>query len=356
MAVTDWNFGAHGPEILTDVGTVGMKRTIGYTVLTADFGSGYFAQVRTGLEMRKWSLTWADTKHSITEQPHKVIPLYDDGTIVEGPSAGQPLTYVINPDPYGQIPIYNWGFETPLVPDDTGIFPSPAGASWNFAAGSAGGAGVVQGLRYSSSMSPEGVQAGYIQKTGAISQALTGFVQGSQYNLRFWTAQQMPGQVAHDFDVYLDPIVNFGRITPASHIYQQVTIPFTAGATQMILRFQGTNSNGADVASLIDQVAIGPVNPTPGALITNATYGDYQSRMKYLQRFFGRRMTSPVTPFVFVDPAERGGLVWEEPYNYASAYKWLVRLVNPEQVFTQGRRSNLWSFSLDIVEVRPGYY
>lgn len=192
MAVTDWNFGIHGPEILTDVGTVGMKRTLGYTVLTADFGSGYFAQARTGLEMRKWTLTWSDTKHSITEQPHKVIPLYDDGTIVEGPGAGTALVFVVNPD---------------------------------------------------------------------------------------------------------------------------------------------TN-----------------------AITTNATYGDYQSRMKYIQRFFGRRMTSPVTPFVFVDPAERGDLVWQEPYNYAAAQKWLVRLVNPEVAFTQGRRSNLWSFSIDIVEVRPGYY
>ena len=192
MAVTDWNFGPHGPEILTDVGNVGLKRTLGYPTITADFGGGYFAQVRVGLDLRRWSLVWTGQRHNILEQPHKVIPLYDDGTIVEGPSAGQPLQYVINPDPYGQIPIYNFSFETPLVPDDTGIFFSPTGASWLFAAGSAGGAGVVQGLRYSSSMSPDGVQAGFIQKTGAISQALTGFVVNSQYRIVFSTAQQMP--------------------------------------------------------------------------------------------------------------------------------------------------------------------
>ena len=145
-------------------------------------------------------------------------------------------------------------------------------------------------------------------------------------------------------------------MTPASHVYQQVSIPFTAQATQMTLRFQGVNSLGANVSSLIDNVAIAPINPTPNALITNATYGDMQSRMKYLQRFFGRRMMSAATPFVFVDPAERGGVIWEEPYNYSTAFKWLVRFVNPELVFTQARQSNMWNWSADIIEVRPGYY
>ena len=190
MAVTDWNFGAHGPEILVDVGTVGLKRTLGYPTITADFGGGYFSQVRVGLDLRRWSLTWAAQKHNITENPHKVIPIYDDGTIVEGPTAGAPLA----------------------------------------------------------------------------------------------------------FQTY-DNVIN-----------------------------------------------------------TNATYGDMQSRMKYVQRFFGRRMMSAATPFVFVDPAERGGLIWEEPYNYSTAFKWLVRFVNPELIFTQAKVSNMWSWSADIIEVRPGYY
>jgi hypothetical protein len=192
MAVTDWNFGPHGPEILTDIGTVGLKRTLGYPRITADFGGGYFAEVRVGLDLRRWSLTWAAQRHNISENPHKVIPVYDDGTIVEGPSAGAALTFVID--------------------------------------------------------------------------------------------------------------------------------------------------------------------PAAGSITTNATYGDMQSRMKYLQRFFARRMMSTSTPFVFVDPAERGDVNWNEPYNYATAFKWLVRFTNPELVFTQVKRADMWNWSADIIEVRPGYY
>jgi hypothetical protein len=191
MALSDWNFGPHGPEILVDVGTVGIKRTITQPTMVAEFGSGYFSSVRVGLELRKWTLTWADTKHSIFENPGLIIPIYDDGTIVEGTHAGAVLQYVINPD-------------------------------------------------------------------------------------------------THE-------------------------------------------------------------------IVTNSDYGDQQTRMKYIQRFFGRRMQSPVAPFVFVDPAERGGIVFQEPYNYASAYKWLVRFANPDLLFTQGKKSYLWNFSFEIVEVRPGY-
>jgi hypothetical protein len=193
MALTDWNFGPHGPEILVDVGTVGIKRTISQPTMVADFGSGYFSSVRVGLELRKWTLTWADTKHDIFGRPGLIVPIYDDGTIVEGPSQGVSLQFVVNPD---------------------------------------------------------------------------------------------------------------------------------------------TN-----------------------VITTNATGGDMQARMTYIQRFFGRRAQSPVAPFVFVDPGERGGdiNIFEEPYNYAGAYKWLVRFVNPDQVFNQGKKAYLWGFSFEIIEVRPGY-
>jgi hypothetical protein len=192
LALSDWNFGPHGPEILIDVGTVGMKRGLAYDLITAEMGSGYYASANVGLPMRTWSLTWSGTKHDIGENPAIVVPLYDDGTIVEGPSAGASLIYVVNPD--------------------------------------------------------------------------------------------------------------------------------------------------------------------DGTITTNATYGDHQTRMKYLQRFFGRRMQAQQQPFVFVDPAEGRGVNWEEPYNYGTATKWLVRFVNVKQEFTQSGRSNQWNFSCDLIMVRPGYY
>lgn len=98
MAITDWNFGAHGPEILVDVGTVGLQRTISYPMLTADFGSGYYAAVITGDNDgdRTWKCVWSGTRHDKLERPGMVIPIYDDGTIVEGPSAGLALSFGLN--------------------------------------------------------------------------------------------------------------------------------------------------------------------------------------------------------------------------------------------------------------------
>ena len=193
VALSDWNFGPDGPELLVDIGHTGLKRGLSYDLITAEMGSGFYASANVGLPMRTWSLQWTATKHDINENPAMVIPIYDDGKIVEGPNAGLSLVFVINPD--------------------TGI------------------------------------------------------------------------------------------------------------------------------------------------ITTNATYGDMQSRMKYLQRFFGRRMQAQQQPFVFVDPGERGGVpVWQEPYNYAATHKWLVRFVNVKQDFQQGARANLWSFSCDLIQVRPGYY
>jgi hypothetical protein len=193
VSLSDWNFGPDGPEILVDIGTTGMKRGLAYDLIQAEMGSGYYASANVGLPLRTWSLTWAATKHDISENPAMVIPLYDDGKIVEGPSAGTVLTFVIS--------------------------------------------------------------------------------------------------------------------------------------------------------------------PVDGTITTNATYGDMQTRMKYFQRFFGRRMQAQQQPFVFVDPAERGAVpIWQEPYNYAAAHKWLVRLLNVKQDFQQGGRSNFWSYSCDLIQVRPGYY
>jgi hypothetical protein len=108
----------------------------------------------------------------------------------------------------------------------------------------------------------EGAQGAFLSLTGTITQALTGFVPGVNYQLTFWVSQQIPGQVAHDFNVYLDAVL-LGHITPATSNFEQVKLSFTAGAATHTLRFVGINTNGASVSSILDAVAITPLNVPP---------------------------------------------------------------------------------------------
>jgi hypothetical protein len=110
MALTDWNFGTHGPEILVDMGTVGIQKTLGVTTLSADFGDGFFAQVVTGNTkgLRKWHLVWSERRHLFFQSPPTVIPMFDDGTYAEDLYLGTPV--VATKQPNGDL-TYN-------IPDD----------------------------------------------------------------------------------------------------------------------------------------------------------------------------------------------------------------------------------------------
>src|SRR6516162_7600453 len=95
MALSDWAWAdAHGPEILVDMGTVGIKRTLNCAGLAATFGDGYFASVVTGNPKftRSWTLVWAEQRQDRWQLPEFVIPMMDDGAYAEDAYYGQPVT------------------------------------------------------------------------------------------------------------------------------------------------------------------------------------------------------------------------------------------------------------------------
>ena len=78
-----------------------------------------------------------------------------------------------------------------------------------------------------------------------------------------------------------------------------------------------------------------------------STLEDLQSRPKYLQRFFARRMTNGNEPFYLVDPFELG-----DP---AQPTYWLARMDVTTLVFNQGDERQRWSYGVKVKFARvPG--
>jgi hypothetical protein len=101
MALTDWNWpNAHYPEVLVDMGSAGIERTITCETLAADFGQGYFATAVVGNTKftRKWKLTWAPQRQDRWQLPPFVIPMNDDGSYAEAAYYGQAVTSTVNAD------------------------------------------------------------------------------------------------------------------------------------------------------------------------------------------------------------------------------------------------------------------
>jgi hypothetical protein len=147
------------------------------------------------------------------------------------------------------IAIPNAGFEAPVIPPP-GYEYNPPGASWTFV-----NSGIIQGGTFAPPAA-EGIQVGFITTTGSLSQALTGFVAGVNYDVKFKASRQYAADLP-DFDVYLDAI-NLGRIAPTSAAFQQFSLPFAAGQTSYTLKFQGVNTAGETISVMIDDVQITP--------------------------------------------------------------------------------------------------
>ena len=159
--------------------------------------------------------------------------------------------------PATPITIPNAGFETPVL-GPPGYAYAPAGSSWSWPVTS----GIIQGSIFGAGPAAEGIQGAFLQQTGSFSQALSGFVAGQLYHLTFKVSQQIPGQTNHDFNVLIDSTL-LGHVTPASSNFEQITLSFTAGAPTHTLVFQGVNTLGASVSSILDEVAITPVGGAP---------------------------------------------------------------------------------------------
>ena len=147
------------------------------------------------------------------------------------------------------------GFEAPSVGSGpSGYQYQPAGGPWSFPPSASGGSGLTgNGSAFGSPPAPEGGQAAFLQDQGALSQALSGFVAGTQYTLTVSAAERdYLGVNTQSVAVQLDG-QTVGVVTPSGTSYQDYTVgPFTAGPGGHTLSFVGLVSTGDNTAFLDD--------------------------------------------------------------------------------------------------------
>jgi RHS repeat-associated protein len=148
------------------------------------------------------------------------------------------------------------GFETPSVATAPyGFQAAPTGTPWSFSGTLSGFAS--NGSAFNNLTAPEGSQVAFLQKTGAMSQTVNGWVAGS-YVLSFYAAQRdESGTVqAQNFEVLIDGAV-VGTITPTSASYAVYTTPaFAVTAGSHTIEFLGLDSAGGDNTAFIDAVKL----------------------------------------------------------------------------------------------------
>jgi hypothetical protein len=131
----------------------------------------------------------------------------------------------------------------------------PTGSAWTFS-GTAGIAGNNSNFTTGNPPAPQGGQVAFLQKSGSISQTVTGWTAGS-YVLTFDAAQRGNYGISNeDFNVLIDGIV-VATFTPSGTSYQDYsTVAFTVTAGTHTITFQGLNSAGGDNTALLDDVTI----------------------------------------------------------------------------------------------------
>lgn len=138
------------------------------------------------------------------------------------------------------VTVPNAGFELPVLTSPPYMFAPIAGASWTFG----GSSGLIVGGNVLGQPYPpaaEGIQVAFLQDaSGVVSQALSGFVAGATYNVRFKAAQQNAGNT-EDVDVFLDAVF-LGNAKPAGQVNEQFEFPFTAAQSTYTLTFQAKNT------------------------------------------------------------------------------------------------------------------
>lgn len=99
----------------------------------------------------------------------------------------------------------NCGFETPHIGAGNHQY-NPSGGTWAFGGSPSNGSGLItNGSLFGNPDVPQGDQAAFVQGYGAMSQAISGFVPGTNYTLTFSVAQQ-PGN-AQTWNVAIDNTV-----------------------------------------------------------------------------------------------------------------------------------------------------
>jgi hypothetical protein len=160
--------------------------------------------------------------------------------------------------------IANFGFEVPNIGSGNYVY-APTGAFWTFSGTNGNGSGIVaNGSGFSNPNAPEGVQAAFVQSNGVISQVLSGFIPGTNYQVDFLAAQR-PGGSQHggeSWNVTIDGTV-IGSFNPGAEAtsFTPYTTSFTASAPTHTLAFVGTDLATGDNTVFLDDVQVTMVPP-----------------------------------------------------------------------------------------------
>lgn len=149
----------------------------------------------------------------------------------------------------------DFGFETPSIGSGSYQY-NPTGGSWTFNGANGNGSGIVgNGSAFLSPSAPQGVQAAFIQKTGTISQTISGFTPGINYTISFLAAERLNN--AQSWNVTVNGAV-IGSFNPGSSAtdYVNYSATFTATAATQTVAFVGTDLAGGDNTVFIDNVRI----------------------------------------------------------------------------------------------------
>lgn len=165
------------------------------------------------------------------------------------------VTYV------GPSVVQEGGFESPVT---GGYTVAPSGTAWAFtSAADSGDSDTKSGLSVERQpftfAVPMGRQAGWLQKTASIRQAVT-FPEDGYYAVSFMAAARTEGHyvhVGHDFALTLNDVA-VGTVTTTDYLYERYTfrLPYVKAGVSYLLAFQGLNSAGGDRSSAIDDVRV----------------------------------------------------------------------------------------------------
>jgi hypothetical protein len=149
----------------------------------------------------------------------------------------------------------NFGFEMPDIGSGSYQY-DPSGGSWTFSGAPGNGSGLVgNGSLFGNPNAPQGVQAAFVQKTGTMSQAISGFTPGINYTVSFLAAERQHNAQSWNVSVNGVVIASFNPGSSATS-YMPYMATFTATAATQTVAFVGTDLAGGDNTVFIDSVRI----------------------------------------------------------------------------------------------------
>ena len=159
----------------------------------------------------------------------------------------------LNATPTG-LNVANNGFETSALSAGTYQY-DPSGASWTFSVNS----GIASnGSGFGNPSAPQGGQVAFIQKTGSISQSISGFSASTSYVIGFMASQRPSNQQSITVSIDGKPLATITPIGEGFSFY--FTPAFTTTPGTHTIQLAGTQT--ADETAFVDAVQIFPIYTT----------------------------------------------------------------------------------------------